>query len=212
MFWTRKHSRDITNKGGLGMKRKIFIMVMAFCVLGLAAYAGAATYSYDFTYDGTFMTTNTSAAGNNIVIGDQVEVAFNAAGTGYWSLNAGQSIWEPINVNPDSATRTGDLYWTFYLDGVAVDSGFQLDQQSSMVHFPQHVTASKTINFDRLYWIYTLDNSTGTENVLQGLIFGSSADLSPAVYHVGAATVPEPLTILLLGLGLLGVAVTRRTT
>ena len=190
--------------------------VMMLCSV---AVANATTYVYDFTYDGTSVTTTMSAVGNVLNIGDTVDATFNAI-NGYWSAPAGTGIWTPLGVSP-SGYRTGDLSWTFTLNGTVVDSGSLIGAQSSLIHITQQSTTDTAINFDTYSWEYTLTGYTpqnpsdGSTVLSDGILFGYGDLLNGygstnATFQSGSSSVPEPATMLLLGFGLTGLIAVRR--
>lgn len=183
-------------------------------LLGVAAIAVASSsasatiYNYDFTWNGTNLTTNASAAGNVLLVGDTVNASFNAAGNDYWTATPSDFIWAPIGVQ-DAGARYGDMSWIFSLNGNVVDSGSLLNFSDLFVHITQSSHASTNIAFDQLTWSYIFNGSTASTNLLGSLIDDNFGSLSPAVY-VHNQEVPEPSGLLLLGLGLVSISMMRR--
>lgn len=178
------------------MKKELWAgFVVGVLLFGVNGSVSAQTYSYDFTYDGESTTVNETAEGQTFEIGDTITATFNAYGNDFWSTEAYASIWTPIAIHPDSGTRIGDLDWTFSLDGSDVYSGSDENTYSSNVHIPGRVSTPNAIEFDKLYWEYTLNETTPSEytepgattpltNTLKGLDFdGNGAELNGATYH-----------------------------
>lgn len=193
-----------TNRTGMKL-----IKLLAVAAIAIASSSASATiYNYDFTWDGSNLTTNQSSAGNTLLVGDTVNASFHAAGSDYWTTGPGDYIWAPINIE-DGGTRIGDMSWIFSLDGSVVDSGSWLDVEDAAVHITQSSYPSTNISFDQLSWSYVFKSSTTTTNQLGNILFDNFGSLSPAVY-VRSQAVPEPSGLLLLGLGLFSICLIRR--
>lgn len=190
------------------MFKKSSPFLLAICALLLSHAASAATYSFDYSYDGSAVTQNVSAAGSSVVVGDNVVATYHAAGNGYWHAPADTMIWTPQEMI-EAGDRVGDLSWTFLFNGVAVDSGSSTGQSSQSVHIPQPAFTSRDINFDTLTWTYVLTSSTAPGNTLDGGDFGLSS-LSGASYVAMPVPEPETYAMVLCGLGLVGAIARRR--
>lgn len=193
---------------------KAILILSAIGSLGISHGVHAATYYFDYTYDGSSTFINLSAAGSAFVVGDTIEATYRAAGTGYWTAPAGAFIWTPQGID-EPGTRVGDLSWVFSDNGSTVDSGSANGLASAAVHIPQNFAPSVSILFDKLVWEYTLTSSDAATNTLNGFDFGFGANLGyfdSNIQYVAAAPIPEPETyaMLLAGLGMLGFAARRR--
>ncbi len=169
----------------------------------------AASFTYDFTYNGSTVTTNASAAGSVLNIGDNVQATFRAEGDDYWQASAGAFIWTPIVVQ-DSGSRAGDLFWQFSLDGTVVQTGSLLDIATACCHVPSHFIVASSIAFDELFWTYAHEASTATQNVLGALIPSQFPVSGTTDYIPVAIPEPESYAMLAAGLGLLALMVRRR--
>lgn len=187
---------------------KLTKLLGAAAIAIASSSASATIYNYDFTWDGSNLTTNQSSAGNSLLAGDTVNASFHAAGNDYWTAGPGDYIWAPILID-DGGTRIGDMSWIFSLDGSVVDSGSWLDVQDSAFHITQSSYPSTNISFDQLSWSYIFESSTTTTNQLGSIFADTFGSLSPAVY-VRSQAVPESSGLFLLGLGLLSICLVRR--
>lgn len=194
----------------MNAQKMLLAIAAAAAMLAGPMAANAVPIVYDYTYNGTSVTTNQSAAGTQLLTGDVVDLTVRSFGSDFWSW-AGGNLWAAI-LMPESATRIGNLSWSLLLNGATVASGSYAAQSHSFVHIANPFLVA-AVSFDELHWQYTSVSSTSSTNALGGLIIGN--DGSPfftggPVYNVGSIAVPEPGTIALFGLGLAGLLWMRR--
>ena len=189
----------------------VFVAALAVCAQAIAT----PNYVYDYTYDGTTLTTNQSAAGNQLAVGQVVQLTLHAAGDDYWLALTGADIWAPIGMG-ESGIRQGSLSWMYLLDGVTVDSGSYANQPSEYVHIANFMPTTGNINFDELVWDFTLISTDSALNTLQGALNSPNPfrdagipNDQPTYVHVNSS-IPEPASLALLGIGLAGLGVMRR--
>lgn len=188
-------------------------IVAAVAIIGTGAATAAPTHVYDFTYNGSAVSANQSAAGSALLIGESVGFTMRALGNDHMVVNAGNEVWIPISM-VESGVRTGDLAWSFLLDGATVHSGSADNQNSAFVHIPQNLSALLGLVFDEVRWEYLLDASTSATNTLGSIFNGSQPFLSGNVTYVAVpdqSAVPEPASLLLIGAALAALGATRRT-
>lgn len=189
-----------------------FIAVAALAISSNAVIA--ANYTYDYTYNGSSLIENLTAADSQLAVGDTVKLNLHAT-NGYWSASAGQNIWAPIGMN-ESGTRVGDAVWSFLMGGSTLNSGSYSAQVSEYAHITNFTNPSIAVDFDELAWTFTLTGYTPTDpndpaNTLRS-IFGQQTGFLPdyGPTFVRGNSVPEPSGMALLGLGLIGLLAARK--
>jgi hypothetical protein len=191
----------------MNVQKMLLAIAAAAAMLTGPMAANAVPIVYDYTYNGTSLTTNQSAAGTQLLTGDVVDLTVRSFGSDFWSWSGG-SLWAPIHVS-EGATRVGSLSWSLLLNGATVASGSYVSQPHDFVHISNSFLVG-AVSFDELHWQYTSVSSTSPTNTLGGLIVGSPFLSGRPVYNVGSIDVPEPGTIALFGLGFAGLGFIRR--
>jgi hypothetical protein len=195
----------------------------AICVASLPLAAQATAFSYDYTYDGSALTTNQTSEGSALAIGDVVNLTLHTQGTDFWSALAGQDLWAPINMY-ESAHRMGDATWSFLMNGVVLDSGSYTGQDSSEAHIINSTAPSIDVKFNQFQSSFTLTAyslidpgvTTNTLGPIFTIAEGSeAAGKGPflsgfAPTYVASVPEPETYAMMVAGLGILGAVTHRR--
>lgn len=168
----------------------------------------AATHDYEYTLVDNNRITYQSAAGAALEIGDVVNLVLRIQG-GYWSATAGQNLWAPIGII-EQGSRTGNITWSFLLDGILQDSGSQNDQSSEYVHIAGLTAPSIDVSFDEFRWSYTftaISGATAMSTLREAFFYPSPFyDQYQPTFHASPSPVPVPAAGWLLGSGLAGLA------
>lgn len=193
------------------MKKSLTYLIaglILFCMVGIA---NSATYSFSVINDG--LSTQLAPGSiddplyKKIEVGDSFTYNLKTTNNDYWSVN--NDFW-PLAAMfvMNDGTRTGDLEYSFLLDGTKVLSGNEIAIQSSYVHIGPGVFLNAGMKFDEIALNYSLTASTAGYNELQGrdLNFLNLTTSNPNLsYNTTPTPIPAGIWFLFSGLaGLVG--------
>lgn len=198
---------------------------LALC-LSACSESDALTFNFDMTYDGTSIAVDagsTDPAGTSLSPGDSLTASVLASSGNFWRVDAPYSQLFPMTfiVNP-VGERIGDVDSSFLLNGVEVLNIAEPAVLQTQVHIgAQNWTLPVGLEFDTVILTYGMTSATelGNSNPVTTTIasrpdiFGSlSAPDRPFFRHpsISFNAVPEPSTLALAAIGLLGMRFTRR--
>jgi hypothetical protein len=199
--------------------KSTFLALVAVLLSPLAANADLLTF--DITYDGTVFTGD-SLSGVTLDAGDVIEITLSAELGDYWMWLANDD-WIANLLNADGI-NTGTTDWEFFFDGSSTGAGGGNSQTQQFAHIgPQGsngLNLSPGTLFDQFFFGYTYESGPLITLLDANFLnpngwLGSPWDWTfndgiTATYVDNPTSVPEPGTLALLGIGLLGMAASRR--
>lgn len=195
-------------------------MIGTSALTATSAQATPILYDFDVTFDGTSATqdiTSDPIAGTNLAVGDFFNLDIHAASNDFWNVDSSfVSSLVATFVTVESASRIGNATTTLFLDGVQITQRVELGIGQSAVHIGnQSFSFVAGMQFDQLVVSYELLASSSLSSTIVGIpdiiTFNPFFRSSRISYIQGSTSeIPEPGTLAIFGLGLLGMAATRR--
>jgi hypothetical protein len=187
-------------------------------VLAVSTSASATLFDFDVIYNGTAVSLETGSdnpIGSVLQVGDSFNYNVQAAGDAFWRVDAANDFFPFLAFTVDeSGTRTADMDLRLLLDGVEQFSLLQNGISNSNVHLGTNtVSLLAGLEFDEI----ALDFDLLASDVLNTTIndYGIGPNFPGGFgdgisYNDASVGVPEPGVLALMGLGLLGLVVSRK--
>ena len=200
------------------MKKLILALFASSAVALFATEAQAATYNFNMLYNGTAVLLQPGSDvpnGTVLNVGDTFNINLQAAGTGFWHVNAPYNVFVPLSflVN-ESATRTANINTDFSNNGAIVNTITDTGIGQAKFHVGAQVwNLASGLDFDQvaLTWSLLAINTAGPSTINAGFGFFNGFGQVDAPFFnspkisFSVSSVPLPAALPLLVTAIAGV-------